>query len=175
MSPTIWCLAGALVAIAATISFESLRRPRLRLRIATVEKVDYPEGKPARAGRDLRLWLENKPLPGVFRWLSRDPALQCRGSIAFYFPDGRRCIAEDMRARFSDAPEPVPLQVILGGMRGTLTDPMRMSPESNQDVFPGERALLDVVAIFDDDEACYGWTNANYHSVPLWRNPKWKL
>lgn len=34
---------------------------------------------------------------------------------------------------------------------------------------------LVVVARYDDDKECYGWSYESYFSKPPWRNPNWKL
>ena len=41
---------GAIVAIVITIVVEVLRRPKLRMRIATTGKATYPPGRPAATG-----------------------------------------------------------------------------------------------------------------------------
>ena len=43
------------------------------------------------------------------------------------------------------------------------------------DVHPDEAARLDIVARFNNEEFCYGWSNQSYFSDPKWRNKDWKL
>ena len=46
---------------------------------------------------------------------------------------------------------------------------------THKDIYPGERANLDIAARFDNDDACFGWNDEAYFSNPAWRNQKWRL
>ncbi len=175
METAIGILGGAIFAILTTITVEMLRRPKLRLRIAPTSEAPYPPNRPARYGRWVGIDLVNDPLPGPFRWMSRGPALQCRGTIAFHYLDGQKFFKDDMSVRFSRSPQPVPMQIVIGELRGVVVDPMRLSADSRIDVYPGESTPLDVAVKFDNEDECYGWSNSNYHSDPPWRHPDWKL
>jgi len=41
------------------------------------------------------------------------------------------------------------------------------------DVHPGEKEIIQVAAMFDNESDCYGWNNESYYQG--WRNPNWKL
>lgn len=166
---------GAIIAIVITITVEMLRRPKLRLQIAAPEEADYPHGRPAIRGRSLTVKLINEPLPLLFRWMSRNPALQCQGTISFHYLDGQRFFADAMPMRFAHSPQPTPMQIVLGDMSGILVDPARFSINSRIDVYPGESTPIDIAVKFDSEEECYGWSNLSYLSDPLWRHPDWKL
>jgi hypothetical protein len=167
---------GAIVAIIVTVVVEVLRRPKLRMTIVPGERVpQYPLNSTARTGHYLHIDLVNEPLPGLFRWLARDAALQCRGTITFHNLDGGQFFAAPMPVRFARSPEPIPLQIRFSGGAGVLVDPQRMSLESRFDLYPGEATPFDVAVKFDSDDAAYGWTNQNYFSEPIWRNPDWKI
>jgi len=168
-------IGGAIVAILTTIIVEMARRPKLRLRIAPVVDAPYPENRPAKRGLALTVDLINEPLPGIFRWMSRNPALQCRGTISFHHLDGQRFFKDLMPLRFARSPQPIPMQIVLGELRGFLVDPMRLSADSRVDVYPGESTPIDIAVKFDSEKECYGWSNLSYFSDPPWRHPDWKL
>jgi len=167
---------GGAIAIATTIAVEYFRRPKLRLSaIEQAVEVSYPAGKPARYGRYLALRLTNEPLPWYAKWMQRSAALQCRGTMSFHHLDGQKVFAADMPVRFAESPQPIPMEIHLGGYVGILVDPQRLSADSRVDVYPGEEVRLDVAARFDNDADCYGWSNLSYFSNPAWRNADWKL
>jgi hypothetical protein len=168
-------VAGAIVAILTTITVEMVRRPKLRLRIAPAVDAPYPEDRPAKRGHALTVDLINDPLPPFFRWMSRSPALQCRGAISFHHLDGQRFFKDQMPIRFARSPQPVPMQIVLGELHGFLVDPMRLSADSRVDVYPGEFTPIDIAVKFDSEDECYGWSNLSYFSDPPWRHPDWKL
>lgn len=167
---------GAIIAIAITILIEYLRKPKLVLTIGTPTDLDYRgQNRPAETLRSLRLNLTNKPLPFLARWMTRNAALQCHGQITFHHLDGQDVFGRSMRIRWTGSPEPVPLHLITDGKVSFIFDPDRISREHRMDVHPGETEPMDIVARFDDDEFCYGWSNESYFSDPKWRNKDWKL
>lgn len=154
---------------------EYLRKPKLSLRIAPPTDMDY-QGKPARSARFLGVEVLNAPLPWFARWMIRNAALQCHGHITFHhLNDGQNIFGRSMPIRWSSAPEPVPMILTSGYQQIVITDPARFTMSPRVDIYPGESERLDVAAKFDDDRCCYGWSNENYFSVPLWRNPDWEL
>ena len=62
----------------------------------------------------------------------------------------------------------------IDGKHISISDPVRFTLTPRMDVYPGESERLDVVARFDNEAECYGWSNENYLSDPKWRNPNWK-
>ena len=168
---------GAIVAIAITILIENLRKPKLVLKIEKPTDADYRnrENYPAEIARYLCLNLLNEPLPAWARWMTRNPALQCHGQITFHHLDGQNVFGRSMPIRWSGSPEPIALTLIIDGKRSSLWDPSRFSMEPCMDVYPDEAARLDIVARFDNEVFCYGWSNQSYFSDPIWRNRDWKL
>lgn len=166
---------GAIVAIFITIAIESQRKPRLELHHADHHDSIFPPGRPATDVRFLALELYNKPLPWIFRWMSRNAALQCHGFITFHHLDGQDVFGRAMPVRWSGSPEPVPIHFQINNTQVLIADPAKLSQISRIDVYPGESQRLDVAAKFDGDEECYGWSNESYFSNPVWRNPDWRL
>lgn len=176
LEPGISIVAGAVLAIVITITVEMQRRPLLRMRLAATETVTYPPGKsPANTGQYLHIDLVNQPLPWLFRWMSRNAAMQCGGTMTFHNLDGGKYFAKAMPVRFSRSPQPIPLEIRGSGFSGILIDPSRLTAESRVDVYPGESTPFDVAVKFDSETECYGWSNLNYFCNPPWRHPDWKL
>jgi len=166
-------LLGALVSIATTIAVESFRRPALILDIATPLDNDYsnPPARPARSARFLYLSVRNCPLPRILRWMSRNAAVNSWGTISFHhLDDGQDIFGRPMQVRWSGSTEPP-----LAAAGGLILDSSWLESLYRRDIQPGEQELIDVAARFDEDESCYGWTNENYFSSPVWRNPRWEL
>ena len=170
-------LFGAIVAIIITIVIENLRKPKLILEIANPTDADYRnrQNYPAGIARYLCLNLNNQPLPHWARWMARSPALQCHGQITFHHLDGQNVFGRSMPIRWSGSPEPIALTLVIDGKHSSLWDPSRFSMEPCTDVYPDETARLDIVARFDNEDFCYGWSNESYFSAPIWRNSNWKL
>ena len=168
-------VAGGVITILVTIAVEALRQPRLRLVAGSTVTNTYEPGRPAKELRSVYVNLFNDPLPWLARWMSRNAALQCTGTITFHHLDGQRFFARTMPVRFSRTPEPVPLQVVIGETSVAIFDPSRATAESRIDVYPGESTPLDVAAKFDSEDEAYGWSNLSYFSNPQWRDPNWKL
>jgi hypothetical protein len=173
----IGALIGAVTSIGTAIGVEYLRRPRLELGIEEPPlDVTYPPDRAAQSARFVRVTLRNKGLPRVMQWMVRVPALQCRAAITFHHLDGQNIFGRTMDGRWPASPEPVPLPVVNGtGQISFLVDYARLTLQSRIDVYPGETELLDIAVRFDRDPECYGWSNENYFSDPIWRNPNWRL
>jgi len=165
---------GGIVAIIATICIENLRRPNLQFRIALPHDREY-RGRPARQARFLGLELVNKPLPCWARWMSRNAAVQAHGIITFHHLDGQNIFGRAMNIRWSGSPEPIAMSVEVDGNKISIADPTRFTITPRMDIYPGEAERLDVAARFDQEDECYGWSNENYLSRPLWRDSDWKL
>lgn len=163
---------GGLITIFVALFIEHYRRPRLKISITGPIDASYTN-RPAQKARFLLLRVENiKPF---IKFLSRNPALQCHGFISFHHLDGQNYFGRTMRLRWSGSPEPVPITFQVNNQIGQIFDPLRISLESSVDIHTGESWNSDVAAKFDDEEECYGWTNENYFSDPVWRNPDWQL
>ena len=166
---------GAVVAILITIIVENVRKPKLEIKLAEHHDNAHLQNRPAKSVRFLAVDLLNKPLPWLFRWMSRSAALQSHGSISFHHLDGQNVFGRSMPIRWSGSPEPVPIHLQIDNTRVLIADPARLSLISRMDVYPGEKQRLDVSAKFDDEKECYGWSNESYFSDPAWRNPDWKI
>lgn len=165
---------GSIIAGLITIWIETLRKPRLE--ISLVNPVDLTfQNQPAREMRSLRVKLTNKSLPRWIRWMYRNPALQCHGSISFHHLDGQNVFGRSMTLRWVSAPEPNPLEVVIGSQRGLVFDPVRITHLQKMDVYPNESADIDVAVKLDNEAMCYGWSNESYFSEPRWRPANWRL
>ena len=184
MNGTTEVIFGAVLSIIITIWIEYLRKPKLRFRETNTNDIDYShlvEKRPAKKARFLNLTIENSPLALLVRWLSRTAALQCHAAISFYHLDGQDVFARVMTGRWSGTVEPTPTIQILGDgnhvesivISGNAT--VASTSTTRMDIYPGERASLDIAVRFDDDSECFGWNDEGYFSEPLWRNPKWRL
>jgi hypothetical protein len=155
---------GAIVAILITIIVENARKPKLEIKLAEHHDNEYLQNRPARSVRFLAVNIKNKPLPRLFRWMSRSAALQCHGSISFHHLDGQNVFGRTMSVRWSGSPEPVTIHLQIDNTRVLFADPARLSLISRMDVYPGEKQRLDVSAKFDNEKECYGWSNESYFS-----------
>lgn len=165
---------GAIVAIIITIWIENLRKPKLSIQISTPTGREYKD-RPAKRAKFLHAEIKNKPLPKWARWMSRDAATQCHGTITFHHLDGQNIFGRSMYARWGGTPEPTPIQIVFEDKRFLIVDPAKFSINTRMDIYPGESEVIDIAARFDDETECYGWSNENYFSNPIWRNPNWKL
>lgn len=165
---------GAVITIMTAIFVEYLRRPKLKLSLCSPADRRY-KGRPAKFLRALRVKVENIPLPWLARWMSRNPAMQCTGTITSHHLDGQNVTGRSMTIRWAETPEPIPLTFRLDNKRAEIVNPARIAMEQRMDIFPGEVKLVDVAVRFDDDKECYGWNNESYFSDPPWRNPNWRL
>jgi hypothetical protein len=175
---------GGILTILITIFVEYLRSPSLELSLGDHPRhFSYPDTAPAQLSRALTVRLTNKPLRGP-RWMTRAPALQCRGTVTFHHLDGQNIFGRSMEGRWCNSVEPAAI-----GAEGELErigapderiklrimDPARIVAKSRIDVYPGESELLDIAVRLNDEQACYGWNNETYFIPTPWRNPVWKL
>ncbi len=173
-------LLGALLAIFTTIVVEYARKPKLKIIIDKDKDIEYLEERPAKHAHFLYLKLTNENLPKAFQWMQRSPALQVHGFITFHHLNGQKIFKGPMEIRWSNAPEPVPIQgVLLDGDQHKpifLFDFLRILLEQRRDIYPGESEPFDVATRFEEEKECYGWNNETYFiSPPNWRNPDRKL
>ena len=167
-------LLGAIIAILITIAIELLRKPKLGFEILPPKDMEF-DNQPANRMRAVCLKLVNRPLPKCARWMSRNPALQCHGTITFHHLDGQNIFGRSMIVRWSGAPEPNPLRIQIGNAEGLVFDPVRITHIQKMDIYPGENADIDIAARFDEEPECYGWSNESYFSNPPWRTVQWRL
>ena len=165
---------GAIIAILITIVIELLRKPNFGFEILPPKDMDF-DNQPANRMRAVCLKLVNKPLAKGARWMSRNPALQCHGTITFHHLDGQNVFGRSMIVRWSGAPEPNPLRIQIGNIEGFVFDPVRITHIQKMDIYPGKSAEIDIAAKFDNEPECYGWSNESYFSNPPWRTVQWRL
>lgn len=170
-------LLGGVASFVATLVAERLKRPSLVFEIADPRDLDYSKGKPrpVQKARFLHLQIRNRELLIGLRWLGRSAAMYCSGKIEFRNRSGDPVFSTSMPLRWTGTPEPVPMQIQIGGATGFIFDHFRHHLEQKVDIPAGEARLLDVAAQFDSDQECYGWSNESYSSQPQWRNPGRKL
>jgi hypothetical protein len=170
---------GTIFSILTTIWIETQRKPKLIMRIAPPSDNHYSEQHPAQFARFLGIFIHNLALSRGLRWLSRKEAAQTRAYITFYHFDGQKVFSNPMVGRWSGSPEPVPPVAIRGKdiviEQITLAFDLSVGSTQKRDIYPGDKAKIDIAARFDKDKECYGWNNEGYFSEPKWRNPKWRL
>jgi len=175
MLETIQVAIGGVLAVAAMIAVEWLRKPQVVLELAPHSDDRWEDERPAKSARFVRVKAVNKALPGWARWMCRNTALQCHGTITFHYLDGQNVFGREMPIRWTDTLEPTIKTVNVGGSKVPYIDPRAFPPQTTKDIYAGESEAIDIAGRLDDDEACYGWNNDSYSSNPVWRNSKWKI
>lgn len=108
---TLGVLLGGVITILVAAAVENLKRPRLRIDIASPDDVTYepkPE-HPASKVRYLRVIVTHLRLPWWARWTIRNTAAQCTGTITFHhLNDGTDRFGRSMPIRWSGVPAPLP-------------------------------------------------------------------
>ena len=133
---------GAIIAVIITIFIENLRKPKLELKIAPPVDRKYQD-RPANSVRFLGLYLVNKPLPFFAKWMSRNAALQCHGTITFHhLNDGQNFFGRAMTIRWSGSPEPISLQFGIDGKLYSIVDQSKVTLVSKIDIYPDEKGRL---------------------------------
>lgn len=168
---------GAVLSILASIAIEYQRKPKLQITIETppLDRENLPS--PVVHSRFLRVWVTNQPMPEVLRWLGRSVAYQCTGDIQFHhLDDGAAIFSRAMPVRWSASDEPFSYHVLANGTVAQIFDAAKYNAAFRRDCFPGRPELVDVVARYDNDEECYGWSNESYLPDKNWpRNPEFRL
>ncbi len=161
---------GALLSLFASLLIENLRKPKLSFQIED-PPLDrkYPR-HPAKSARFLRVLFVNKPL----RLFNRNSAFQCHGHVQIHhFEDGAPLFDKPMPLRWAGAGDPVTPQIAPDGKVVEMLDPIKYQESFWRNCHPSVPETIDVVARFDNDKECYGWTTENY--LYQWRNPSWKI
>jgi hypothetical protein len=172
MGSIIEIVVGAIIAIGITILFEWLKKPKLRIKMLSPNEGDrvYPKHQ-AKTARFLYMELHNEKLPKLLRFIMRETALQCHGTVVFYHLDGQKVYDREMEVRWSGTPEPVPTILQIEDKQYQIWS--NYSIVTRVDICTGECERFDVAAKFDNEVECYGWSNQNY--TKGWRNPDWKF
>ncbi len=92
---------GGVITIATAIAVEYLRKPRLHIQLGKSFEMHYQGDRPVDYMKALNLDVHNKQLPLPARWMSRNPAIQCHGSISFHHLDGQNIFGRTMDLRWS--------------------------------------------------------------------------
>ena len=175
----LYILLGAILSIVITAVMEIKKKPSLTMEIQNNDITRYEDNThPAKTAKFLYVVVENKNLPKLFKWLSRSAAMQCHGTVTFHhLNDGTKVFQSPMPIRWTILPTPEGEKFIVGNQIVQLIDLNKINHYSRVDIYPGEsnKHALNIAARFDEDEDCYGWTNENFVSTPLWRTPRWKL
>ena len=175
-------LGGGILTWIFTVIFEILQKPELKISIVDPVDIDYsklPQKRPANLARFLRLSLENKKPSKFVFWISRKPAFQCHGYISFYHLDTQEVFhRRKMEYRWPSTPEPYIKTVkkpgsVLDNEYIMVPDMASIFPYLRRDIPSGESEEIDVVARFDNEDDCYGWSNDSY--AEGWKLDKWKL
>jgi hypothetical protein len=163
---------GALLSLGMTCWVESLRKPKLKIRIPPnpwyrvyhydrERKGETEEAVPFREARFLYLELYHKPVGWWASWMMRQSASSCDGYITFHHCKTK----ENLTVR------PMPIRW-----------PVREKPASDVEtppqieLYPGAKRPMDVVARIEDDEEIYGWNNQSYACWETnWRNRDYQI
>lgn len=168
---------GALLSILASVAIEYQRKPKLQFVIEhpPLDRT-FSEGPPVKSARFLRVFVSNKPIPQLFRWLGRSAAYQCTGSVRFYhLDDAAEVFSRPMPVRWSNSDEPISVQLLPDKQIAQIFDPAKYNAAFRRDCFPGAPELIDIAARFENDDDCYGWSNESYLADKGWRNPEFRL
>jgi hypothetical protein len=163
---------GALLSLCVSMIVEGQRKPKLSIKIEE-PPTDVPySNRPANKARFLRVRLNNRAMPKFLRWLGRNAAIHCHGEIQFYHENnGAPVFSKPMPIRWAGSDEPLFYQGLPGGQLAQVLDPSKFNAAFYRDCHAGSEEPIDVVARFDNDAECYGWTNDNYLPNKGWRNP----
>jgi len=167
---------GAVLSLLASIYIEYQRKPKLYIEIEEPPYDATYSAAPAKKVRFLRVRLCNQPMPKFLKWLNREAAMYCNGDIQFHhMDDGAPLFTRPMPVRWSDSDEPLSLQVLPDGKAALIFDAAKYNAAFRRNCYPGNKESIDVVARFDNDKECYGWSNETYLLGKGWRNDDWKL
>jgi hypothetical protein len=167
---------GALLSLFISIYIEYQRKPKLYFTIEDPPNDASYSNAQAQKARFLRVQLWNRAMPKFLNWLNREAALHCNGDIQFHhIDDGATIFSRAMPIRWSGSDEPISFQVLQDGRVAQIFDPGKYSAAARRNCYAGSKETIDVVARFDNDEDCYGWSNENYVPGKGWRNDDWKL
>lgn len=167
---------GALLSLLVIIIIEHQRKPKLSLKIEEPPTDISYSNRPANKARFLRVRLSNRGMPRLLKWLGRNAAMHSHGEIQVYHQnDGAVVFSSPMPIRWAGSDEPFSFQALPGGKVAQVFDPSKFNAAFYRDCHAGSEEPIDVVARFDNDADCYGWTNENYLGNKVWRNPDWKL
>jgi hypothetical protein len=166
---------GALLSLLVGIVIEYQRKPKLSIEIEQPPVDQSYANAPAKTARFLRVVVANRAMPRLLRWLGRSTAQQCSGHISFHhLDDGAPILSKPMPIRWAASEEPVSFQIVENQVV-SMFDPAKYNAAFRRDCFPGIPEPADVVARFDNEDDCYGWSNENYLPHKGWRNPEFKL
>lgn len=162
---------GALLSLLITIVIEYQRKPKLFISIEDPPTDVTYTNHPAKEARFVNVVLRNKAMPTCLRWLSREVAVHCSAEIQFYhLEDSAPIFTTPMPARWSGSDEPVSPFIMPDGKVVTVFDPVKYYAGFYRNCYPGTIESLNVVAKFDTDNECYGWSNWSYIPGKTWRN-----
>src|SRR5579863_3214847 len=104
-------LFGVISSLAVVVLVEWQRQPRLILIIPDPSDQNYAGlPTPAQIMRCVRIRVRNQELPWLLRWMRRESAENCLGTVRFLKPDGTNYFAESMPARWTGSPEATSIQ-----------------------------------------------------------------
>jgi len=114
--------------------------------------------------RCLRVKVRNRELPFLLRWMKRETARSCLGTVQFKYSDGTNYFSEAMPARWAGSPEATPLQGVVSTQNKitgevVLWDAARISVISKMDIPAGEQEDLDISVRCDAESDAYGFNN----------------
>jgi len=170
-------LIGALLSLFVSILIENQRSPKLSLEIETPDpNNNLKEGMPAKIIKVLRVKLLNRKVKPFFSsWLKREAAIHCTATIQMLrFKDYSPFFETPIHARWTRSAEPLSPQIHPDTKKIVkLFDPAIYSTIMFRNCYPGIEEIIDIVARYDYEEACFIWNNDIYYKG--WRNEEVKI
>jgi len=157
-------LLGSAVTIGTAIAIEAMRLPRLEIRVAPIQTIQFASAVQAKLGEFLHLDVFNRS--DAPAWMLPGTANRCRARIRLLMPDGATVF--EMEGRWSSAPEPAFTPIYDNELRQIAAfEDRALTAMQHIDITPNEHQTLNALVRFDRESACYGWSNSSY--------PNWKV
>lgn len=161
-------LIASLVAVLIALWVERIRLPKLIITASgNANDINlYPPGHqhPGR-WKFIRLQVTNKKMRGIFSWIPRYTAINCRAALVFY--NANNNVLFSMKGRWASTPELAFMSPQDKYVKLIVPDTVSLTQSSNPET-------LDVIAQHAPDNIAYGWNNEVYLG-PTWKNPRCRL
>jgi hypothetical protein len=164
-------LLAGIVGILVVLWLERQRRPGLTMHIGVPGTIDEADPVKRHPTTFLKVQVHNRTVPRWLAWVYHgEPAVSCAAWMSFHSLDGVALFDREMVGRWSETPDPPPIQGIKTENGAVLR---LLNVQDTMDIQPGSYANLDVVCRLKGEEECYGWNNESY--LHGWKNPAWRL
>lgn len=155
--------AGSVPALFLALWVERQRMPKLELICSEEANADNTYPSTGERWKFFRISVKNKPFTGIFYWIPRQTAENCRAKIEFS-KIGSEQLDFSMEGRWASTPElpDIKNEVILKVLH---PDPVTITVNESE--------YLDVITKCEKDKEAYGWNNEAY--LHNWRTLNYKL